>query len=165
MAKSPAGSQLDPSRLPGHHRDRVFIGGSYADKSRSMLKRLAQVVHNRNFHPIIADDYQLQIPGRDVHDTTLCLLHSCRLAIFELSRLSGALIEIERTVDYGTQCLILFADPEIRGIEGWRVSRMLSSFVEEREAQLSWIAYRRPRDMVNHADQWLRNIGKISYDH
>src|SRR5258705_12108100 len=112
-------ARIDPSNLPGSYRSRVFLGGKYSDK-RSVLDTFADAVLSAGFHPIIADEYQLQIPQHDIHDVTMNLLHSCRLAVFELSELSGALMEIERTVDYGTWCLILHFDP---ANQGWRVSR------------------------------------------
>ena len=150
----------DPSRLPGNYRTRVFIGGSYADAKRPLLSDLAAAVHKRGFHSIVADEYQLVIPQHDIHDATLSLLHSCRLAIFELSEMSGALMEIERTVDYGTWCLLLYADP---GSRGWRVSRMLSSFVDEHRDRLKLVRYSLSASAIGHANRWLDAMKRMAY--
>ena len=151
--------RLDPSHLPGSHRSRVFLGGRYSDK-RPILDNFAQAVSSAGFHPIIADDYQLQIPEHDIHDVTMNLLHSCRLAIFELSELSGALMEIERTVDYGTKCLILYSDP---ANQGWRVSRMLNSFVEEHAEQMQLRAYNHLPSAIRKLKQWLAAMRRLTY--
>lgn len=145
--------KLDPSALPGTHRSRVFVGGSYREESRPLLEQLGDAVVAGRFDPIIADRYQLLIPDRDIHDVTLSLLHSCRLAIFEASQMSGALMEIERAVDYGTRCLILYADPAGRG---WQVSRMLNSLVLEHEERMALVSYARGGDALAEAERWLR---------
>ncbi len=71
----------DHSRLPGTHRDRVFVGGSYAHDSRRLLELLSTAVTESGFVPVVADEYPLEHPERDVHDVTLWLLHACRLAV------------------------------------------------------------------------------------
>src|SRR5665213_381458 len=96
-----AARRLNPSILEGEHRSRVFIGGSYRSASRALLSSLASAARDVAMIPVLADEYDLAVPEVDVHDTTLYLLHACRLAIFELSAMSGALMEIERVVDYG----------------------------------------------------------------
>jgi len=88
------------------------------------------------------------------------LLHSCRLAIFELSELSGALMEIERTVDYGMKCLILYSDP---ANQGWRVSRMLNSFVEEHAEQMQLRAYNHLPSAIRKLKQWLAAMRRLTY--
>src|SRR5947208_7052907 len=92
---------LDPSLLPGTYRTRVFVGGGFLPKSRRVLSVIESAVRSTRFEPILADNFTLLHPELDVHDVTLFLLHSCRLAVFELSTLSGALMEIERCGDYG----------------------------------------------------------------
>ena len=156
-----APSRLDPSHLPGNYRTRVFIGGSYSAVRRSLLTELSAAVRERQFEPIVADEYQLLIPPRDIHDVTLTLLHSCRLGIFELSEMSGALMEVERTIDYGTRCLLLYADPFNRG---WQVSRMLSSFVAEHSDRLKLVRYNFPGSALAEARQWLYAMKRMAYD-
>ena len=152
--------KLDPSNLPGTHRSRVFVGGSYAGEARPLLDDLAIAVVRHGFNPIIADRYQLVLPEQDIHDVTLSLLHSCRLAIFEASTISGALMEIERAVDYGVRCLVLYK-PAVTG--GWKVSRMLSSFVEEHSDRIILREYAFARDCLREADHWLKAMGRMHY--
>jgi hypothetical protein len=154
-------TQRDPSHLPGNYRTRIFVGGSYAQARRPLLDELGESVRQRGFEPVIADDYTVMIPSRDIHDVTLSLLHSCRLGIFELSELSGAMMEIERTVDYGTRCLLLFADPTGRG---WRVSRMLSSFVHEHSDRMKLVRYNLAATAVREASRWLDAMKRMAYD-
>ncbi len=100
-------SMQNPSQLPGSHRDRVFVGGSYVANNRALLSALEKEVQAANFLPIVADQFNLASPDRDIHDVTLWLLHACRLAIFEVSTLSVALMELERVGDYGIRKALL----------------------------------------------------------
>ena len=149
MARKP--KQLDPSRLPGRHRSRVFIGGSYRSDMRSILGRLEQAVRDAGFQPIIADKYWLENPD-DIHSVTMSLLHSCRLAIFEMSTASGALMEIERLPDYGTHALVLYQDPDNKA---WMISRMLETFVKEHQHSIEAFPYDGVAAAVSRVAAWL----------
>ena len=46
---------LDPSNLPGTHRTRVFVGGSYLPVSREILEVIESQVRSSGFEPILAD--------------------------------------------------------------------------------------------------------------
>ena len=118
-------------------------------------------MRSAGFVPLIADEYQLLFDDYDVHDVTLSLLHACRLAVFELSTLSGALMEIERVSDYGIQCLVLFSD---RGGAGYLPSRMLDSFVKERRHQIRLVSYVRAKGAVSEARRWLLAMKRRTYD-
>ena len=100
--------------LRANIRSRVFIGGSYHTAPRALLSSLAAAVRDMTMIPVVADEYDLPVPEVDVHDTTLYLLHACRLAIFEVSGMSGALMEIERVADFGVHALVLYNDPKGR---------------------------------------------------
>lgn len=143
--------QLDPSQLEGRHRSRVFIGGSYAADHREFLERLTAVVRAAGFVPVVADLYRSE-PSDDMHYVTMALLHSCRLAIFELSTASGALMEIERLPDYGTRALVPYGDPNKKG---WRVSRMLETFVREHASSIQVQDYIQPETAEAVARDWL----------
>src|SRR6266487_3021647 len=113
MAKRVAKPKLlDPANLPGAFASRVFLGGSYKAAvspgkmaPRQLLGELRKVVLKARLHPIIADEYSVADPDNEIHHDAVFLLHSCRLAIFELTEFSGALMEIERSADFGTHCL------------------------------------------------------------
>jgi hypothetical protein len=122
----------DPSNLSGAFSSRVFIGGSYkvvAASSglppRTLLEELRKVVASEGLHPVIADEYEVIDPHLNIRHDAIYLLHACRLAAFELSEFSGALMEIERSADFGTHCLILHYSPSGNPLE---LSWMLSSF-------------------------------------
>lgn len=147
------------SELKGAYERRVFVGGSYQDTKRSLLDDLAAAVRKERFVPVIADEYR--IVDESLHDQTLSLLHACRYAVFEASDLSGALMEIERTRDYGTRTLILF-----RGVSGaeWKVSRMLNSFVTAGDPMVKVSAYMRPTTAVGNVRRWLVAMRRKIYE-
>jgi hypothetical protein len=171
MAKRRSSAKLDPSQLPGTYRTRVFVGGSYRvapvplaetthGRSQTMAPRglldlLRDVVKESALHPVVAAEFQVEDMDRDIHHDALYLLHACRLAVFELSEFSGALMEIERAADYGTLCLVLYDDP--RG-DGWRLSRMLSSFVQEHPDRFWLHGYDGVDTAKNAARNWLREM-------
>jgi hypothetical protein len=148
-----ASGRRDPSQLPGSYASRVFVGGSYARDARDFLGELAGVIRDAGFEPVVADEFGME--EAEIHDLTMLLLHSCSLAIFELSRPSGALMEIERTRDYGTRTLILFHDP---AGHGWQVSKMLSSFVRENDAYVRVSPYVQRRRALTEVRRWLRAL-------
>jgi hypothetical protein len=80
------------------------------------------------------------------------LLSACRSAIFELTEFSGALMEIERSNDYGTHCLILYHDPAKTGLN---LSWMLSSFAQEHVDRIRLFGYIAPDDACNAARNWM----------
>jgi len=176
MAKRPTSNALqqDPSKLPGTYRTRVFVGGSYRAKPlppvvgipagrrqqpratpREMLDLIREIVVAEKFDPMLAAEFKVDRPDKEIHHDALYLLHACRLAIFDLSEFSGALMEIERAADYGTMCLILYDDP---AGNGWRVSWMLSSFVEEHQDRFQLHGYISDADAQNRARNWLREM-------
>src|SRR5438270_14030407 len=130
---------LDPSTLPGTHPTRVFIGGSYVETEYSVLQFFRDTVARSGFEPVVADEYRM--PSVALHDITMYLLHSCRLAIFEASNPSGALMELERTADYGTFCLVLYREQE----GYWSQSAMLNSFVRQHQGRIKLCSYVRPK--------------------
>ena len=93
---------------PWHHR--VFIGGEYG--SIGVLNEVKRIVVARSFDGIIALEYEM--PEDSIHHHTLMLLHTCRFAIFDVSRDGGHLMEIERLRDYGVTPLFLFSVPDIQ---------------------------------------------------
>lgn len=161
-------ARLDPSQLPGTHRMRVFVGGSYAPDNRKLLVGISQAVRDGGYNPIVADDFALPRPDRDIHDVTLFLLHACRLAVFEVSSLSGALMEIERLSDYGVQkALLLYQHPG--GLAwpkhpgAWRTSQMLQSLAMEQSERLLVRAYTRPADAFRMTMGFLAAIRRSKY--
>ena len=156
----------NPSTLPGRFESRVFVGGSYkvaapaALAPRQMLDELKKVVRVVGLHPVLADEYQVGNADKDVHHDAIYLLHACRLAIFELSEFSGALMEIERTADFGTQCIILHHDPEGTG---WRLSRMLSSFQQEHHVRIRLFGYTEVADAKIAARNWLQEMLRLKH--
>lgn len=107
----------------------------------------------------MADEVQLKNEG-DIHYETMVLLHSCRLAIFELSQLSGALMEIERVPDYGARVLVLFAAP---GGQGYLPSRMASTFIEQHSASISLKRYLSVVEAKRFVRQWLKSMRKAGF--
>jgi hypothetical protein len=150
---------LNPSSLPGTFYSRVFVGGSYKSKSagkgpapRALLDEVRKVVQKLKLHAIIADEFEVIEPKENIHHDAIYLMHACRLAIFELTEFSGALMEIERSADFGTQCLILHRDTTGRGL---RLSWMLSSFAQQHHNRIQLYGYLDVPDARNAARNWL----------
>jgi hypothetical protein len=154
--------EKDPSKLQGTRSTRVFIGGSYHGEARSLLGRFASVARRAGFFSIIADQYVLETPDRDVHDGTMTLLHNCRFAIFEASRASGAFMEIERVPDYGVIALVLYQQvaPPRMGESRRMASRMLSSFALVHSDRIQVSPYTDPNDASKQVRRWLSAMKK-----
>jgi hypothetical protein len=164
---APPPKRLNPSHLPGTFASRVFVGGSYKAaigttgiSPRALLEQLRQVVVAAGLHAVIADEYEVKDRDRDIHHDAIFLLSACRLAIFELTEFSGALMEVERSTDFGTRCLVLHHDP--RG-QGLRLSWMLSSFVREHSARVRLYGYLDDRDATNCARNWINEMLRDGY--
>ena len=159
MAGMPDADKQDVAHLEGTYRSRVFVGGSYHSEMRSRLDDIKVAVREAGFFPIVADEVSLQNTG-DIHHETMVLLHGCRLAIFELSRPSGAFMEIERVADYGTQTLILFNAPKESEYTG---SRMLSTFVAEHQKAIRMASYLQPQAARRIIGKWLAQKKKEGF--
>ena len=104
---------------------------------------------------MIADEYDM---SEDlIHDRTLYLLHACRYAIFEASGASGALMEIERTRDYGTRTMILFHGASSAA---WTASRMLSSFIMSEDPMVKARWYMQHDSAAKHVERWLMAMSR-----
>ena len=110
------------------------------------------MVQSLGLHPILADEFEVADRERDIHHDAMWLLSSCRTALFELSEFSGALMEIERSADFGTQCVILHRDPAGTGL---RLSWMLSSYVRAHGDRIELYGYIHADDAVNAARNFL----------
>ena len=155
----PEQSRADPAQCIGTYRSRVFIGGSYHLEMRSRLAGIKSEVIKAGFKPVVADEVQLENES-DIHHETMVLLHSCRLAIFELSQLSGALMEIERVPDYGIETLVLFATPSS---QAYLPSRMLSTFVDQHAASIMLKRYLSIAEAKRYVKQWLKSMRKAGF--
>lgn len=114
--------------IPGNYHKRVFIGGDYSH--RALITEIEGIVSNLGFIPIVADEYEMK--EEEIHDCTMRLLHCCKYAIFDISTISGALMEIERIRDYKTKALILFSSREEKGIPKQQTTRMIDPALRPR---------------------------------
>ncbi len=111
-------TQYKIERIPGSWDKRVFIGGSY--KELTVINEIRNIVKEKKFIPIVALDCEM--PENKIHDFTLLLLHNCKYGIFDVSQDSGHLMEVERTLDYRTEVLLVYQkEPEPE------MSKMVSS--------------------------------------
>ncbi len=94
-------------------------------------------------------------PARDIHHDAIWLLSGCRTAMFELTDFSGALMEIERSGDFGTRCIVLHFDPRKLGL---RLSWMLTSFAQEHADRVDLYGYLSVDEAVNAARNWLQKM-------
>jgi hypothetical protein len=133
-----------------------------------MLQEIERGVRAAGFEPILADNFTLLRPELDVHDVTLFLLHGCRIAIFDLSSLSGAMMEIERCLDYGiNRALVLYQDPFNRrwpaDPAAWDTTAMVKSLVRENSERFRVRPYVRPRDASSEVQRFLKAIRRSVY--
>lgn len=98
------GNRFTINSIPGQYDTRVFIGGNY--DSMPVLREIARFVEDCSFTPVLA--YDCEMPKSLVHDETMLLLHNCRFAIFDVTRPSGELMELERIKDYGNLALLVY---------------------------------------------------------
>lgn len=105
---------------------RVFVGAAYRDPSR--LESIRAIVTAEAYEAIIASDFET--PQDEVRHHALMLLHSCRLAIFDMAIEAGQLIEVDRCLDYQVRPLIIYPawDPD----EEARISAMIRSLPFEK---------------------------------
>lgn len=92
---------LDP--IIANWPTRVFIGGSFRELPR--LRDIQGIVIRLNFNPILT--HEVQGTEQSIHHHNLMLLHTCKYAIFEVTRPEGQLMEIERTKDYDIHPLLV----------------------------------------------------------
>ena len=152
-------NKIDPTLRIAKYRSRVFIGGSYHQEMRSGLDGIKAAVEVAGFHPVVADEVELENDA-DIHHETMMLLHTCRLAIFELTRPSGALMEIERVPDFGIHTLILFNAPKESEYTG---SRMLSTFVKEHQESILLSSYLQSEAIKQIVTDWLGVMRKEGF--
>lgn len=114
--------------IPGSYYKRVFIGGDYSQ--RALITEIEEIVSNLGFIPVVADEYEMK--EEEIHDCTMRLLHCCKYAIFDISTISGALMEIERIRDYKTKALIVFSSRVEKGIPKQQTTRMIDPALRPR---------------------------------
>ncbi len=159
---------LNPSNLPGSHRTRVFVGGSYAQSQRMLLQTIETAVAGEGFDPIVADAFVLPQPDRDIHDVTLYLLHACKLAVFECSTLSGALMELERLPDYGIRKALLLYQSQHQtpwpvNPQAWYMSQMVKSMALEHHDRMVVRPYFRVSQAMRETRAFLRAVRRSTY--
>lgn len=113
---------LDKLKSPLERR--VFVGGNH--RLIAILEEIKKTVAQAGYDAILADDFEM--PEDRIHDDTLMLLQSCRLAVFDISLDNGHLMEIPKIPEYGIHPLFVYSamDPSKEP----HVSRMLKSWLE-----------------------------------
>lgn len=114
----------DPFGFPQPWKNRVFIGGCY-NTHMPVIRYIQQLIGNLNYTPIVAFD--VDIDRENTHHHTLLLLHTCKYAIFDVSSPAGQLMEIERTIDYENEVLLLYSTLTAGGGPSPLVSSMLQT--------------------------------------
>lgn len=94
------------SSPPGEWTKRVFVGGNYSGERVGNLFEIKKAVERKGYTPIVALEFDDEEPV--IHDHSLLLLHNCKYAIFDVSKDSGYLMEVERTLDYRTETLLVY---------------------------------------------------------
>ena len=69
-------------------------------------------------------------------------------------------MEIERSADFGTHCIVLHHDPAGQGL---RLSWMLSSFVREHSDRIRLYGYIGVADAKNAARNWLEEMLRLGH--
>jgi hypothetical protein len=88
-----------------------------------VIRHIEKVVYSLGYTPVVAFD--VEMPRELTHHHTLLLLHTCKYSIFEISTPAGQLMEIERTIDYETDVLLLYSTIELGNPPSQYVSSMV----------------------------------------
>lgn len=112
------------NQMPHVWNKRVFIGGNYSGDRLKNLFEIKKAVIRNGYIPIMALEFNDLEPS--VHDHSLLLLHNCKYAIFDVSKDSGHLMEVERTFDYRTRTLFVYEE-----IPEYRMTAMITSLGKE----------------------------------
>ncbi|MGD6810412.1 MAG: hypothetical protein ACQCN3_12000 [Candidatus Bathyarchaeia archaeon] len=102
---------------------RVFIGGSFRELPR--LRDIQGIVIRLNFNPILT--HEVKGTEQSIHHHNLMLLHTCKYAIFEVTRPEGQLMEIERTRDYDILPLLVCSSMDETDESRVKLSDMLET--------------------------------------
>lgn len=118
-------SKQELSRRPMHPvlafwARKVFIGGAFTDLAR--LRDIQETVIRLDYEPVLTEEFG--VPDELIHHHNLMLLHTCKYAIFEVSRPAGQLLEIERTRDYRIEPLLVYSSRGEKELPG-HLSAML----------------------------------------
>jgi hypothetical protein len=97
-----------PFGFPQPREQRVFIGTNY-DTHAMIIPEIKRAVILKGYIPVIVAEVSFQ--AQQTRDVSLLLLHTCGSAIFDVTSPAGQLMEIERTLDYGTKVLLLRSEP------------------------------------------------------
>jgi hypothetical protein len=97
-----------PLGFPQPRDRRVFIGTNY-DSHAHVIPEIKRAVLLKGYAPIIVAE--VSFPPQQTRDVSLLLLHTCGLAVFDVTSPAGQLMEIERARDYGTTVLLVRSDP------------------------------------------------------
>lgn len=84
---------------------RVFVGGKYGIESDPDLNLIKRIVVTLGYVPILAKE--VETPRDKTHEYAAILLHTCKYAIFEMTRPGGQYMEIERATDYDMEILLV----------------------------------------------------------
>ena len=82
----------------------MFIGGNYLDQI-AIPELIEEIVAKLGFQPVMMA--RTIIPPGRTHHHSLMMLHTCRYAIIDVTREAGQLMELERTLDYDIEPLVV----------------------------------------------------------
>lgn len=110
---------------------RVFVGGSYIFQ-RDILYVIEEIVRRKGFEPVMVLRYELP-DSNLINHHRLMMLHTCRLAIFEMSSAGGHYLEIGRVNEYGINTLALYKEDALE----WKSEMILSM-----GGRIKWKSYK-----------------------
>ena len=98
-----------PFGFPQPLERRVFVGGNYLKQS-PILNKIKDAVRrvDKRYVPLMVRE--VDFPMTHIHHHSLLLLHTCKYAIFDITDTAGQLMEIERTIDYENEVLVLYGE-------------------------------------------------------
>jgi len=93
-----------PIGFPQPWEKRVFIGANYLNQM-AIVKMIEEIAIRLGFTPVVMAN--VLIPLGQTHHHSLMLLHTCKHAVIDVTDEAGQLMELERTIDYEINPLVI----------------------------------------------------------
>lgn len=138
--------------FPDQWEYRVFVGGAYTQASLANLYAIKDAIRRRDLRyvPLMGSDVYMR--EKDIHHHTLLLLHTCKWAIFDANIPAGQLMEIERTLDYENEVLVVY---KISESASTHISFMIKTYTNPR---IKFQGYRDLKELKNFVLDFLPKI-------
>lgn len=138
--------------FPDQWEYRVFVGGAYTQVSLTNLYAIKDAIRRRDLRYVSLMGSDVYMREKDIHHHTLLLLHTSKWAIFDVNAPAGQLMEIERTLDYENEVLVVYRISEEASTH---ISFMIKTYTNPR---IKFKGYRDLEELKNLVVDFLPKI-------